>query len=146
MSDSAVVSDAKALGEEHLAPEEVLKKLESLSAEDKIQLRLIERRRRSGTDFLEGHLYREAICLALLGDRKCPRDVPLIAFLFQTMRSLASHRRAQLKRQESYLEDKPRRQRVGAAESRGSAQSGDGAHRTGRHRYSDSDLRMPRQR
>jgi hypothetical protein len=95
MSDSAVVNDAKALGEEHLAPEEVLKNLESLSAEDKIRLRLVERRRRSGTDFLEGHLYREAICLALLGDRKCPRDVPLIAFLFQTMRSLASHRRAQ---------------------------------------------------
>ncbi len=101
MSDSAVVSDVKALGDEHLAPEEVLKKLESLSAEDKIRLRLIERRRRSGTDFLEGHLYGEAVCLALLGDRKCPRDVPLIAFLFQTMRSLASHRRAQLKRQES---------------------------------------------
>jgi len=101
MSDSAVVSDVKALGDEHLAPEEVLKKLESLSAEDKIRLRLIERRRRSGTDFPEGHLYRETICLALPGNRKCPRDVPLIAFLFQTMRSLASHRRAQLKRQES---------------------------------------------
>ena len=35
MSDSAVVSDAKALGEEHLAPEEVLKKLESLSRRTK---------------------------------------------------------------------------------------------------------------
>jgi DNA-directed RNA polymerase specialized sigma24 family protein len=101
MSDSAVVSNAKAPDKEHLAPEEVLEKLESMSAEDKIRLRLIERRRRGGTDFPEGHLYNEAVCLTVLGKRKCPRDISLIAFLVETMRSLASHRREQLKKLKS---------------------------------------------
>jgi DNA-directed RNA polymerase specialized sigma24 family protein len=101
MSDSAVVTDAKAQDNKHFAPEEVLETLESMSAQDKIRLRLIERRRCGGTDFPEGHLYSEAVCLALFGKRKCPRDVPVIAFLLQTMRSLASHRRTQLKQQKS---------------------------------------------
>ncbi len=65
----------------HLAPEEVLERLDSLSAEDKRRLRLIERRRLSGTDLREGLLYQEAICQALLGERRCPRKVSFVAFL-----------------------------------------------------------------
>jgi DNA-directed RNA polymerase specialized sigma24 family protein len=76
----------------------VFEQLELLSADDKIRLRLIERRRRSGTDFRQGELYHEAVCRALIGKRRCPVGLPLIAFIAQTMRSLASHRRAQLKR------------------------------------------------
>jgi DNA-directed RNA polymerase specialized sigma24 family protein len=83
----------------HLAPEEVLEKLDSLSAEDKIRLRLIELRRLGGTDFKEGLLYQEAVCQAVLGERKCPRDESFVAFLAQSMRSVASHRRAALKKQ-----------------------------------------------
>ncbi|WP_456653212.1 sigma-70 family RNA polymerase sigma factor [Bradyrhizobium lupini] len=84
---------------EHLAPEEVLTALEVFSAEDKLRLKLIERRRRSGTDFGEGELYHEALCLTLIGRRKCPIDVPLIAFLAKTMQNLSYHRRAKLKRE-----------------------------------------------
>jgi DNA-directed RNA polymerase specialized sigma24 family protein len=100
MSDSDVVSGIEPQDTKHLAPEEVLEKLESLSADDKIRLRLIERRRCAGTDFQQGQLYNEAVCRALVGKRRCPVDVPLVAFLAKTMQSLASHRRAQLKRQQ----------------------------------------------
>jgi DNA-directed RNA polymerase specialized sigma24 family protein len=85
----------------HLASEEVLERLDSLSAEDKRRLKLIELRRRSGTDFSDGMLYQEAVCQALLADRQCPRDVSFAAFLAQSMRSIASHRRKALSRQVS---------------------------------------------
>jgi DNA-directed RNA polymerase specialized sigma24 family protein len=83
----------------HLTAEEVLAKLDSLSAEDKIRLRLIERRRLGGTDFQEGLLYQEAVCQAILGERRCPRATSFVAFLVQSMRSIASHRREELARQ-----------------------------------------------
>jgi DNA-directed RNA polymerase specialized sigma24 family protein len=83
----------------HLAPEEVLERLDSLLPEDRRRLRLIERRRLSGTDFQDGLLYQEAVCQAILGERLCPRETPLVAFLAQSMRSIASHRRTELARQ-----------------------------------------------
>lgn len=83
----------------HLASEEVLEKLDSLSAADKRRLRLIELRRLSGTDFQEGLLYQEAVCQVLLGERRCPREGSFVAFLAQSMRSIASHRRKELARQ-----------------------------------------------
>ncbi|MET4344701.1 sigma-70 family RNA polymerase sigma factor [Bradyrhizobium sp. RT9a] len=82
----------------HLAPEEVLEKLDSMSANDKRKLRLIERRRRGGTDFQENELYSEAVCQAIVGERRCPRDESFVAFLAQSMRSIASHRRKALGR------------------------------------------------
>jgi DNA-directed RNA polymerase specialized sigma24 family protein len=85
----------------HLAPEEVLEKLDSLSGADKMRLRRIEQRRLGGTDFKEGELYKEAVCRAIVGQRKCPRGESLIAFLAQSMRGIASHRRAALKNQVS---------------------------------------------
>ena len=81
----------------HLAPEEVLERLDSLSPEDKRRLKLIELRRLSGTDFKEGLLYQEAVCQAILGERRCPRE--FVAFLAQSMRSIASHQRKELARQ-----------------------------------------------
>src|ERR1700730_4863159 len=86
---------------EHLAPEELLEKLASLSADDKRRLRLIERRRRGGTDFRENELYSEAVCQAVVGERNCPKDESFVAFLAQSMRSIASHRREALARTES---------------------------------------------
>jgi len=100
--DHASASAASELSEpesRHLAPEEVLERLDSLSAEEKRRLRLIERRRLSGTDFREGLLYQEAICQALLGERRCPPKVSFVAFLAQSMRSISSHRREALARQ-----------------------------------------------
>lgn len=84
---------------EHLTPDEVLEKLDSLSAADKLRLRIIEQRRRGGTDFDEGELYWEAVHRAVAGERKCPRRESFVAFLAQSMRSIASHRRKDLKRQ-----------------------------------------------
>jgi DNA-directed RNA polymerase specialized sigma24 family protein len=83
----------------YLAPEEVPEQLDSLSPEDKRRLKLAELRRLSGTDFQEGLLYHEAVCQVLLGERRCPREVSFVAFLAQSMRSIASHRRRELARQ-----------------------------------------------
>jgi hypothetical protein len=100
--DHASASLAGELSEpesKHLAPEEVLERLDSLSPEDKRRLKLIELRRLSGTDFQDGLLYHEAVCQAVLGERRCPRETPLVAFLAKSMRSIASHRRTELARQ-----------------------------------------------
>jgi hypothetical protein len=112
MSGSPKGSTAAVSETEHLALEEVLEKLDSLSADDKRRLRLIERRRRGGTDFQENELYSEAVCQALVRERKCPKDEFFVAFLAQSMRSIASHRREALARTESLTEEGE----VGAAE------------------------------
>ncbi len=104
MSGSPKGSPAAVSETVHLAPEEVLEKLDSMSADDKRRLRLIERRRRGGTDFGENELYSEAVCQAIVGERRCPRDESFIAFLAQSMRSIASHRREALARTESLTE------------------------------------------
>jgi hypothetical protein len=93
---------------EHFASEEVLEKLDSMSADDKRRLRLIERRRRGGTDFGENELYSEAVCQAIVGERRCPRHESFVAFLAQSMRSIASHRREALARTESLTEEDER--------------------------------------
>jgi hypothetical protein len=90
---------------EHFATGQVLEKLDSMSADDKRRLRLIERRRRGGTDFGENELYSEAVCQAIVGERKCPGDESFVAFLAQSMRSIASHRREALARTESLTEN-----------------------------------------
>src|SRR5260370_42177653 len=87
------IDEKTAATEKHLAPEEVLEKLDSMSVDDKLRLRLIERRRLRGTDFQEGELYKGAVCQAVVGERLCPRDVMFIAFMAQSMRSIPSHRR-----------------------------------------------------
>ena len=83
----------------HLSAEEVLRELDSLSTTEIKKLRLIEERRRDGTDFGPGMLYQEALCQAIVGERRCPIDTPFIAFIAQSMRSIASHRRKALSRQ-----------------------------------------------
>jgi len=104
MSGSSEGSTAAVSETEFLAPAEVLEKLDSMSADDKRRLRLIERRRRGGTDFQENELYSEAVCQAVVGERNCPRDESFVAFLAQSMRSIASHRREALGRTESLTE------------------------------------------
>jgi hypothetical protein len=105
MSGSPKGSTASVSETEHLAPEEVLEKLDSMSADDKRRLRLIERRRRGGTDFGENELYSEAVCQAVVGERRCPKDESFVAFLAQSMRSIASHRREALARTESLTKE-----------------------------------------
>src|ERR1700738_4529075 len=103
MDDMSAISIAEKTEatEKHLAPEEVLEKLDSMSVDDKLRLRLIERRRLGGTDFQEREIYKEAVCHAVVGDTLLPRDVTFVAFLAQSMRSIASHRRKARARLES---------------------------------------------
>jgi DNA-directed RNA polymerase specialized sigma24 family protein len=65
--------------------------VDGLSAEDKLKLREIEKIYLRRTDLGEGDLLHEALCAPILGDRKCPRRVPVMAFIVQTMRSMANH-------------------------------------------------------
>lgn len=84
---------------EHLTYEEALTAIDALSALDQAKLGRLERRHLSGTDFAEGDLLHEAICSALFGEKKCPRETPFVAFLLQSMRNIAGRRRKQLRRQ-----------------------------------------------
>jgi DNA-directed RNA polymerase specialized sigma24 family protein len=99
LTETSTSGDVSEPEKKYLTPEEVLEKLDSLSAADKMRLWRLERRRLGGTDFKEGHLYKEAVCRAIVGQRKCPHGESFVAFLAQTMRSIASHRRAALKKQ-----------------------------------------------
>jgi DNA-directed RNA polymerase specialized sigma24 family protein len=83
----------------HLAYEEVLQALDSLSDPDRLRLRLLERRRLVDTDFAEGDLLHAAICQAIYGSKKCPRETSFVAFLAQSMRNIACRRRKRLRSQ-----------------------------------------------
>jgi DNA-directed RNA polymerase specialized sigma24 family protein len=76
-----------------LRADEIIGALDTLSPEDKLKLAGIEAIRRRGTGFRSGELIHEAVCRALLGSRRCPRDVPFMAFMAMTMRGIASHER-----------------------------------------------------
>ena len=98
MSQSAATGLVSAK-KEHLAYEEVLQALDSLSDPDRFQLRLLERRRLVDTDFAEGDLLHAAICQAICGSKKCPRETSFVAFLAQSMRNIAYRRRERLRSQ-----------------------------------------------
>jgi len=76
-----------------LSTDEFIGALNALSADDKLKLDAIEGIRRRGTDFGKGELLHEAISRTLLGERNCPREVPIMAFMVETMRSIAGHDR-----------------------------------------------------
>ena len=67
--------------------------VDGLTAEDKLKLTEIEKIHLRGTDLKKGDLLHEAVCAGVLGDRKCPRRVPVMAFIVKSMQSIASHRR-----------------------------------------------------
>lgn len=87
-----------------LSADEFIGALEALSPEEKLKLADIEALRRGGTEFTPGELVQEAICRTLAGERNCPRGVPFMAFMAQTMRSIASHDRLQRGRESSFEE------------------------------------------
>jgi DNA-directed RNA polymerase specialized sigma24 family protein len=81
-----------------LSAEDLIAAFEGLSPDDKLKLAAIEAIKTGGTRFGRGELVHEAVCRALTGDRNCPRDVPFMAFLVETMRSISHHDRAQRRR------------------------------------------------
>jgi DNA-directed RNA polymerase specialized sigma24 family protein len=96
MDKTSVMRDAPA--GDYLSAAEVGAAFDALSPDDKLKLGAIETIRRSGTGFGIGELLHEVVCRALTGDRNCPRDVPFMAFLVETMRSIASHARKKQRR------------------------------------------------
>lgn len=96
MDEATTIPDAKK--REHLAVDEIGPAFDGISHDDKLKLYAIEAIRRRGTEFGEGELLREALCRALDGERKCPRDISFMAFLVMTMKSIASHAHKQRKR------------------------------------------------
>lgn len=91
--------EASAPAPEHLAYDEVALALDRLTPLDLARLDAIERRYLGGTDFAEGDLLQEAMCSALFEEKRCPRTTRLMAFLVQSMRNIAGHRRNRLQQQ-----------------------------------------------
>jgi DNA-directed RNA polymerase specialized sigma24 family protein len=87
-----------------LSADEFIGALEALSPDERLKLADIEALRRGGTGFTPGELVQDAIFRTLAGERNCPRDVPFMAFMAQTMRSIASHDRRQRGRERSLEE------------------------------------------
>jgi DNA-directed RNA polymerase specialized sigma24 family protein len=81
-----------------LSAAEIAAALDALSPDDKLKLGAIEAIRRGGTALGAGELLHETVCRALMGERNCPRDVPFMAFLVETMRSIAHHERERRRR------------------------------------------------
>jgi DNA-directed RNA polymerase specialized sigma24 family protein len=99
MGKTSVMRDA--LEDGCLSAAEVAAALDALSPDDKLKLGAIEAIKRGGTGFGAGELLHEAVCRALTGERNCPRDVPFMAFLVETMRSIAHHERKRQRRSAS---------------------------------------------
>jgi hypothetical protein len=78
---------------------EISSAIKALSTEDRLKLYLIAQRRSNGTGMTAQSLLNETFCRAMLGKRRCPRDVPFVAFLVETIRSISSHARDKHKAQ-----------------------------------------------
>mgnify|MGYP002075035385 CR=1 FL=1 len=91
MAEAAAIQDAPE--REHLGTDEIGRAFDALSPDDKLKLAAIEVVLLSGTGLGKGDLVHEAVCRAMTGRRKCPRNVPFMAFLVETMKSIASHAR-----------------------------------------------------
>jgi DNA-directed RNA polymerase specialized sigma24 family protein len=107
MSDPVVIENAPAVPVDHLDADEVIVALDSLSPDEKLKLHAIEKVYLGGTGFSPNELLHDAMCRAIIGKRKCPRDVAFVAFLVETMRSIAYHDRKK-RRREPPLPSAPR--------------------------------------
>ncbi len=82
----------------HLSMAEIGAAFDALSDDDRLKLTAIEAQLLGATGLGRGDLLHEALCRALTGRRKCPRHVPFMAFLIETMKSLAFHYRERHRR------------------------------------------------
>jgi hypothetical protein len=111
------LSDANAVGGkpeagDHLDPEEVAAAYEALSPDDKLKLMAVERQLLGGTGRQPKELFWEAMYRARCRKRRCPRHVPVMAFLVEAMRSIASHDREHHRRHASLEDDADTVERV----------------------------------
>jgi DNA-directed RNA polymerase specialized sigma24 family protein len=75
--------------EEHLSPSQMHVALQGMTDANLLELKLIARRYAEQRPVSADDLIQQAFVKALSGERKCPRGVPLQAFLAQIMRSIA---------------------------------------------------------
>lgn len=92
-SGAAATSGPPDKSNEHLTPDEVVAAIDALAVDDKLKLSAIEKVYLGGTGYRAGELLHEALCRSILGDRHCPRTVPVMAFVVMTMKSVAYHAR-----------------------------------------------------
>jgi len=86
---------------DYLAPEEFVVLLKGLSDVDKKRILLIsEAKHVSGTGLECEDLFHEAVVRILDGSRHIPRDVPIMASIIETIRSIASSERGIRKRED----------------------------------------------
>jgi DNA-directed RNA polymerase specialized sigma24 family protein len=93
MSQTRQIGSEPVTSDGVLDSEDISEAFDSLSPENRLKLYEIERIAVRGTDLSPGDLLHEALSAAIMGDRNCPRDVPFMAFIVETMRSIASHHR-----------------------------------------------------
>jgi DNA-directed RNA polymerase specialized sigma24 family protein len=99
MSQIGQIGSESATSDGFLDSEDISEAFDSLSPENRLKLYEIERIALRRTDLSPGDLLHEALSAAIMGDRTCPRDVPFMAFIIQTMRSIASHHREKRRRE-----------------------------------------------
>lgn len=96
MGKTSVIRDAPE--DDYLSGAEIGAAFDGLLPDDKLKLSAIEAIKRRGTGLGAGELVHEAVCRALMGSRNCPRGIPFMAFLVETMRSIAYHERKKYRR------------------------------------------------
>jgi DNA-directed RNA polymerase specialized sigma24 family protein len=79
--------------DEHASPDEAMQAFLDLHQTDQLKLRQLARLRASGLSVSWEDLLQEALFRIFSGRRRWPRTVPFIAFLAQTLRSIASEER-----------------------------------------------------
>jgi DNA-directed RNA polymerase specialized sigma24 family protein len=99
MSQTGQIGSEPTTSDGFLDSEDICDAFDSLSPENRLKLYEIERVALRGTDLSSGDLLHEALCAAIMGDRNCPRHVPFMAFIVQTMRSIASRHRERRRRE-----------------------------------------------
>lgn len=75
---------------EKIAPADMAVAIESLCDADLLKLRKIASQYAFGRVFSSNDLLQEAFCRAIEGVRNCPRDVAMVKFLANSMRSISS--------------------------------------------------------
>lgn len=78
---------------DRLSTDEIKAAITQLTPDDMLKLHAIERWLVGGTGYARGDLLHETLCKALLGERQWPREIPIMACIVQTMKSLSSHAR-----------------------------------------------------
>jgi DNA-directed RNA polymerase specialized sigma24 family protein len=96
MPDAAATGNAPK--QDCLSSDEISAAFDGLSPDDRLKLRLIENHLLGGTGMSKGDLVHEAVCRSLTGRRNCPRHINFMAFLVETMKSIASHAREKRRR------------------------------------------------